>query len=245
MEIKDALQNIGLNEKQALVYTALLELGQATAYKIAQKSGLKRPTVYVVLDELRLKGLVLRIPAAKKTIFSAKEPKEFFQEAEDKFEKAKSVLPQLLALTAKETKPQILYFEGLNGIKELLTYDIEKLSGKEIVGFYATAKDASKELLKVFDEYNKKINDLGIKVRSITPQHSSTQKINKFYKQLGYNLTIKFIPFDIYSASNSIDVAGDMIRILAFKELEGVLIRNKNIADSMRQIFEMVWRAQR
>lgn len=244
MEIKEALQNIGLNEKEAFVYTALLELGQATAYKIAQKSGLKRPTVYVILDELRLKGLVLKIPHTKKTIFSAKEPKEFFDEVENKFQKAKSILPQLLAMVAKGTKPLVLYFEGLNGMRELMNYNIEKMAGKEMVGFYAQAEDASKELLDIFDKYNERINTLGIKVRGITPQHPTTQKISKNYTQLGYKMTIKFVPYDIYSANISIDMGDNFVRILAFKELEGVLIENKNIADTMRQIFEMAWQSR-
>ncbi len=244
MEIKEALQNIGLNEKEALVYTALLELGQATAYKIAQKSGLKRPTVYVILDELRVKGLVLKIPHTKKTIFSAKDPKEFFEESEDKFQKAKSILPQLLAIMAKGTKPQVLYFEGLNGMREIMNYNIEKMADKEIVGFYAHAEDASKELLDIFDEYNEKLNKLGIKARGITPQHLTTQKIIENYAQFGYKITLKFIPYDTYSANNSIEVGDSFVRILAFKELEGVLIQNKDIADTMRQIFEMVWQSR-
>jgi len=37
MEIKEALKNLGLGDKEALVYSALVELGETTAYKIAQK----------------------------------------------------------------------------------------------------------------------------------------------------------------------------------------------------------------
>ena len=56
MDIQEALRNFGLNDKEARVYVALLELGQTTAYAIAERSGLKRPTVYVILDDLRQKG---------------------------------------------------------------------------------------------------------------------------------------------------------------------------------------------
>ena len=52
MELKEALQTIGLNEKECAVYLALLQLGRASAYSVAQKSGLKKPTTYVILDEL-------------------------------------------------------------------------------------------------------------------------------------------------------------------------------------------------
>ena len=76
--INDALKNLGLNDKEARAYAALLELGQTTAYAVAERSGLKRPTVYVVLDELRQKGLVLKIPHVKKQLWSAKSPHQIF-----------------------------------------------------------------------------------------------------------------------------------------------------------------------
>ena len=42
MEIGDALQKLGFNAKQSLVYAALLELGPSTAYAVARKSGVKK-----------------------------------------------------------------------------------------------------------------------------------------------------------------------------------------------------------
>ena len=64
------LVKVGLNEKESRVYLALLELGSGTAYAVAKKAGIKRPTAYIVLDELRKRGLVLKIPKSKNTISS-------------------------------------------------------------------------------------------------------------------------------------------------------------------------------
>lgn len=44
MNIAPILQSIGLTEKEAKVYAAILELGTATILKISQKAELKRPT---------------------------------------------------------------------------------------------------------------------------------------------------------------------------------------------------------
>ena len=52
------LQHIGLNEREAKVYLAALELGPSPVQKIAQRAGIPRATVYLVLDDLRSKGFV-------------------------------------------------------------------------------------------------------------------------------------------------------------------------------------------
>lgn len=52
MKIQETLEQLGMHEKKAEVYLACLELGNATAYLIAKKVGLKRPTVYDIANQL-------------------------------------------------------------------------------------------------------------------------------------------------------------------------------------------------
>src|SRR3989344_6493164 len=138
MKIEEALGNLGLNEKQAAIYVALIKLGKATAYAIAEEARLKRPTVYVVLGELMQKGLVNKFPREKKQVFTAKPPDELFAEAEERMRLAKSALPELLAIVYKKG-PQFrtLYYEGEKGVREMLDLINQRMRGKEILGFYA------------------------------------------------------------------------------------------------------------
>lgn len=238
-KINEALQNLGLTEKQAIIYTNLLQLGKTTAYKIAQKSGLKRPTVYVILDELRLKGLVTKIPYPKKQIYTAKHPKEFIQEVQDKLNKAVSTLPELLALTKSEDKPSVMYFDGVNGIQELLNSGLDKLENNELVGFYAHIEDIKDDVIKIFEGYNRKLKNMKIAVRGIAPEHQSLKLYRE--KDAEYHRNVKIVPFNTYSSDISIDIGPDFVRILMFKNLQGILIENKSLALAMKQIFEMQW----
>lgn len=69
MQIIESLESLGLNEKEAKVYTALLQLGRVSAYSVSEKSGLKKPTTYVVLGELVKKGLVSKeVPRSRKQL---------------------------------------------------------------------------------------------------------------------------------------------------------------------------------
>ena len=47
MEITDVLKLIGLDDKEASVYMALLELGTATVNPIATKAEIKRPSIWI------------------------------------------------------------------------------------------------------------------------------------------------------------------------------------------------------
>ena len=109
---------MGLSEKEAAVYNAALELGPTTALHIARKTGLKRPTVYVILDHLKKKGLVETQLQGIKQRVAAADPDQFDALISDQKKTFDSILPDMLALyKLRGTRSQIRYYEGPNGIK--------------------------------------------------------------------------------------------------------------------------------
>ncbi|MBI2625544.1 hypothetical protein HYW68_00640 [Candidatus Parcubacteria bacterium] len=243
MQITEALQSLGLNDKEARVYVALLQLGRGSAYAVADRAGLKKPTTYVVLGELAKRGLVSRVPRQRKQLFVAKPPDEFFALAEERLSVAKKTLPELMAIVEGKTpKVRTLYYEGLSGLRDALRYRMKEIQGKEIVGFYATTENASPELIEVFDEYNGELKKHGTKVRGIVPEHASLAPWRE--TDAAYGRTMKVVPYEAYSAKNSIDVGDTFVRILSFGELQGVVVENPSVAQAMRQIFEMLWQAR-
>ncbi|MDT8357733.1 MAG: helix-turn-helix domain-containing protein [Methanomicrobiaceae archaeon] len=71
----ESLKLLGLTKYEALVYTALLRMEEATASEIHEISGVPRASVYPVLDRLVQKQLVSVSHTAPK-IFSAAPPEE-------------------------------------------------------------------------------------------------------------------------------------------------------------------------
>ena len=57
-DIKEILIDFGLSEHEALVYLSSLMLGPSTVNKIAKHSGVKRTTVYPVVESLKRKGIM-------------------------------------------------------------------------------------------------------------------------------------------------------------------------------------------
>ncbi len=235
------LGSAGLSEKEAKVYIALLQLGRASSYSISSRSGLKKPTTYVILDELIKKGLVTKIPRAKKQQYVAMPPEELFANAEEKLKQAKKALPELITMAESEkVKVQTLFYEGVKGIEDALSYHIKEMGGKEIVGLFATAEDAPKDLLSVYTAWGDKLHKAGVQIRGITPDHESTRDINA-YQAKQFSFTVKRIPTTEYSSKVSLEAGDDFVRIILNKPQQALIIRNPEFAKCVKEIFEMVY----
>ncbi len=79
-ELKILLTNYGLHEKEIAVYLAIFERGRLSPARIAALTGIKRPTVYVIGQELEKKGFIIIDDTGKTLQFLAK-PLDRLQEA--------------------------------------------------------------------------------------------------------------------------------------------------------------------
>lgn len=117
-KIEEELAKIGLTDKEASVYSAALELGPSGALQIARRTGLKRPTVYVILDQLKNRGLIEIQLHGLKQKFAAADPDQFDAIIREQKKRFDSILPDMLALyKLRGSKSQIKYYEGQEGIK--------------------------------------------------------------------------------------------------------------------------------
>lgn len=240
MDTLKALQNLGLSEKESLVYISLLELGKGNVARIAQLSKLKRPTVYVLLEELRKKKLVLKVPYVKNALFIAQDPDVFFQEVLTQVKEAHGTLSQLKALHRKDNKVSTMYFEGEEGIKDALFYRYQELAHNEVVGFFAKGEDLTPQLLRICHDWREAMHATGATLRGIAPHHASLEEFRKTDKQL--DQIFKAVPFDTYSSDVSIDATALFVRIVLFGAKQAIIIENPAIVKTLKQIFEMSWK---
>lgn len=117
------LQEIGLNEKEAALYLALLQVDAASVIDLAKKTNINRSTVYVVLEGLMKKGLVSETQIGKKVHYQAEPPErlETFVERqktilEEQQKRLKDIIPQIKSVQ-RETgeRPVVKYFDGRDG----------------------------------------------------------------------------------------------------------------------------------
>ena len=151
------LQEIGLNEKEAKVYLATLELGQSVVQDIAKKAGVNRATTYFVIEALMKSGLMSSFHKGKKQFFIAADPDrlvEVLEQEKDLVEKReknlKKLLPQLQSINNKQKdRPVVKYYEGKEGIKTMVD---EVLRADDNIINFAYSVDALEGLFSEEDK---------------------------------------------------------------------------------------------
>ncbi len=237
------LKKLNLTEKEARVYLALLELGPSTPYKIAKRSRLKRPTAYVIAEELVEKGLIVQMTGEKKRQYIARSPESYIEDVENRVRDAKKIIPELNALQRKQSdKPNILYYEGVEGVKQAYEYRLKDFRGKEIVGFFARSNDMDERLnTEVFFPWNENKIKNDITVRGFTVDDPKLAPYKKFFGTERGKILPKFLPESMYSADCSIESFEWGARIVIMRSKQAIIIESYEVALALKQIFELLW----
>lgn len=239
--LERTLEDIGLSHKEARIYLSLLPLGSTTAYRLAEQSGVKKPTVYVILEDLRKKGLVLKVPHAKKALFAARSIEEYIDERTKKLESARSILPRLYSL--KPNLPNVYFYTGISGVAQALEHKYDSMRDRTYHSFYGNLEGCSEEVKKLYREWDERAieNDISFKIimakRSIAPFYSYLLDYSKRKDEV----EIKLLEEYEYPANVSWEIGEDFVRINDEKSVHTTVIDDAATARAMRQIFKIVW----
>ncbi|MFA5776953.1 MAG: helix-turn-helix domain-containing protein [Parcubacteria group bacterium] len=239
MEIKQVLEQFGLEGRKADVYLAALELGGTTVLEIAKKAGIKRTTTYDILLDLKEKGLISETVKGKKTLYLGEDPEKIQKDLKIKEEMFAEILPQLKSIhNTAGNKPKIRFYEGKEGLREVYN-DTLKYSG-EILGF------ASEDVVKILGhdwawDYMKRRKQKHLTARFIMPATEFMQKevASQDQEQLRSSKVVdpKKYPFSI-----EINIYGfSKVALMSSKEETGLIIESSEIYKTMKLIFELIW----
>lgn len=242
MALDEQLQFLGLNEKEAKVYLASLELGLTTIQNIAKKARVKRSTVYEIVESLIKQNLITVIPKGKKRYFLAAEPAKLAELIKQKQEALTKMMPELEALSkVSPIKPKIRFYEGVEGIKAV--YEDTLKEGKNICGWISLSEIAKNKAIGDFlkQSYVRRRAEKKIFASTIAPDSPASKEFqkrdDKEYRQTKL-ISKKDYPFTI-----EINIYGNKVALMSFKsnELMGVIIESKEIAKTMRTIHKFFW----
>lgn len=245
-DLLKTLTNIGFNEKEARVYLTLLELNEALPGTIARVSGIKRSTTYLILEQLEKKGLASHIKREGRLYFQSCKPDLLIETQRKKYDEVKShlssletVLPELNLLQKDFTvTPQMSVFRGKEGLIQIME-DTLTVKDKMLLCWANPAMVF--DLLKdYYPSYIKKKVQRKIWLRGIfCHDEVAVQFKNKEHEELR---EVYLVPKDEFPFKNEINIYDDKVAIISHEDQVGVVIQNKNIADTQRAIFSLAFK---
>ena len=247
MELKKLLQKVGLEKKEADIYLILLEFGPSPASIIAGKVNMKRTTSYHILEDLIKKGFVKKTIHHKIAYFSPVNPNQISGIIEDKINKLTTIkkdlkthLACLQTLQNKPTeKPKITYYEGIEGTQK--AYD-DILTSKSTVLEIDLPDDIHKSLSEDWvKDFVKRRVKKKVFLKAIIPDTPvCLSYVSRDPKEYRHTIALpKQIHLPMHS---SISIYDDKINIINLKKnLFGIIIENKYLAETMRSLYKLAW----
>lgn len=238
------LEDIGIAEKEAAVYLALLESGAATADQTAKAAKLNRSTTYVQLTSLINVGLVTTFKRGKKTFFGPESPENLerlveMKQAKLELDKANinSFIPDLMKLfAANGNAPVIRLYEGKQGVlslrKTILSSELKNL-------YIITDVDKFRKTFtkKERDAFSEERAKRKICSHVLYSASKDTPDIEPYPPQ-----KLRRIKNKAYSFDSDIYIFDDKIAFFSLgDEVHGTLIHNRKMANTMATFFKLLW----
>ncbi|MFA5993252.1 MAG: helix-turn-helix domain-containing protein [Candidatus Pacearchaeota archaeon] len=237
------LQDIGLTNSETAVYTALLKSGSVKVGTLIKELSLHRSRVYEAINRLIDKGLVSYIIKNNIKYFQASDPEKLLSYIEEQKEKLnekeksiKSIIPELkkqIPNLMPQAEAHVLY--GKEGFKTMRKDVLKQKQTLYLIGAIGKEDTAVQYFFPTFNKLRIKSK---IKMKVLYDAEVKDKPITKLEL-----MDTKFMPKD-YSSPAVINVYGDRVVNVLWQGETPIcfMIINKQIADSYRKLFELLWR---
>ncbi|MFA5953043.1 MAG: helix-turn-helix domain-containing protein [Candidatus Pacearchaeota archaeon] len=230
-ELKEQLTQAGLTRNESKVYLELLKSEELTANELSKKISIDRTLTYTLLNSLIEKGLISYIIKQNKKFFKAEKPENLLNPLKEKEVFVTDLISELNKIQKEVAIPyEIKVFEGKEGLRNLMNLIIKH---KKVDSFGGTGR--AYDLLYEMQATIKNLNRKELLGRIIFSEKFKSHEI-KNYPQI----QSKSLKLDSEATTT---IFGDYVSIHIAKEKPLIiLIKNKNIAESYRNHFELLWK---
>lgn len=242
MDIKLAkvIENLGLEQKEARVYLAALELGGGSILEIARKANVERVNTYYVVEAMMSKGVIFESKRGKSKKFFAITPAKLEQMIEARMADLRRIMPELVSIeNSRETKPRIRFYEGMEGIKQVYNETLEVERGGEILSIAPATEIYAYMDADWIPYYLEKRAKKGITMRAIAEDSELARKHQANDKQ--ELRETRLVPVDKFYFKNEINIFNNKVMMASYRDQMGVIIESHDVADTQRAFFELAW----
>lgn len=237
----EILKKFGLSDQESRAYLAILELGTSTIKPIADKSGLKRTSIYNFIDKLISLGLISRAVMKGRNYYTAQSPEKLLEIQKARLKEVEEHIQFFYSLYHQSpNKPRLNYVQGSSQIAELVREETKckKLALYIWPGSSALDSIGGADIMNKIDKerIKKKIWVKTIRFKKKDRHYGYSKNGAKFFRDMRWappEIDIK-MGLGIYDT-------GKVAFFSSPKENFGVLIESKEIQELMTSLFHMFW----
>ncbi len=237
--IDQQLSILGFSDKEAKVYQSLLVYGPSPASTLARLSGIKRTSMYDILNTLLEKNLIITFNQGTYTYFAIDDLNKLLLYEKEKLNTAKDLIENLKSLQRNQNTIAVNYYVGKEGYTEMYE-DILKARPKEIM-VWIHLDNFYKILDPVFeDNWTKERVKKKIYARLIMQKTPMAEKF-KSDDQINYRETRLVDPALYPFATTGFLYENHTTFFDSSANITGIRIRQPGFFLMQKQMFEMAW----
>jgi len=238
MITREQLIKIGLPPSQAKIYLSLLENGPQFLQEVSKSAGIKRTTLYAIIEKMVAKELVGIEVKRKRKRYFAVDPECFLSRMREQRFFLQALMPQLKTLFEKQgAGSRVQVYDTMGGLKKILEEIISLNPEKEeLLTIEGDIQQALKIGFDFWKELLAKKKKLGIPSRTIVPSGEKDEFVIRDHKiKLRTSAFLRDFKIMLY-------LYADKSAIIIPADTLCVVIENKKIKDALAALFEMIWR---
>lgn len=237
-KISNSLEEFGLSSEESETYISLLKTGGSSATALAADIGLKRTTVYPILERLISRGLVTTYEQGRAKTFIPAGPNKLIAMQENSLKALEKIVPLLEGLRGKRAEEfGVRLIRTKKEFQSFYNDILEKYRDREyyIIGSASGFLNVDRDFLI---EYRKRRAARNIRVKLLMSHDSRLEEGQNDPKLLRQ---FKYFP-EKYSFKSTIDIYDDKVVIVGSEvKALAVVIAIPPMTDVFRSIFEILW----
>jgi sugar-specific transcriptional regulator TrmB len=242
------IESAGLNETEAKIYGALMEIKEGTMTDLAKQAGIKRSSGYNSMGKLENWGLVSKIKQGKRTYYSAVHPRRLLQIANLRQKDIEENLGRMVgAYYGEGEKPQIQMFEGMQAVRDVYQEALGRLKNGEELCIFTNIGAVISLFPEVPAEFKKIIGSFAYTshVRELIKGDTAGEEYaQSIASKISKNYQLRLAKETFAFGNNEQFIFEDKVIFFSLQQhIFVVEIENKDLAMTQKAMFDMAWSA--
>lgn len=237
------LSVLDLPERDADVYLALLSAGVATVQEIADKTGLNRSSLYILLDRLMKRGFVNITNEKPVRKYAAAPPERLALAAKEKAEQSTLLLQNLATLVpslrssrrSSQFRPKVEVVDGTAGLRK--GFESALTSKENVMRVFSSTKNIFQSLPNYLPIFVQQRLARGLKMKGIHPDDETSREMVRRIPNHIDEITL--IPEEKFKFSSDLGIYDEKVAFMSHRPPFCVMVESKEIAEVMKVAFDL------